>query len=124
MLVKAYEPQCRCATHCADARQVSRRTLTLLALALGTFCIGTSEFASMGILELFAAGLGLDIASSDWRMGRRSGQRTWKRVAVRGVGRVWADAGWAYAVPVGVAQALRRAASRASPALGLHAKRT
>jgi DHA1 family inner membrane transport protein len=62
MLEKAYEPQCRRATaHCTNAPHLSRRNLTLLALALGTFCIGTSEFASMGILQLFAAGLDLDI---------------------------------------------------------------
>lgn len=65
MLEEAYEPQCRSAkTHCNDARQLSRKTLTLLALALGTFCIGTSEFASMGILQLFAAGLDLDISTA------------------------------------------------------------
>src|SRR5437762_1708971 len=65
MLEQAYEPQCTSATaHCTDAHQLRRRTLTLLALALGTFCIGTSEFASMGILQLFAASLALDIASA------------------------------------------------------------
>ena len=35
--------------------------LTLFALALGSFCIGTSEFASMGILQLFSDSLGLRI---------------------------------------------------------------
>lgn len=65
MLNEAYESQCASVqTHCTDARQSSRRTLTLLALALGTFSIGTSEFASMGILQLFAAGLELDIATA------------------------------------------------------------
>jgi DHA1 family inner membrane transport protein len=65
MLNQAFEPQCRSATaHCTDARQLHRRTLTLLALALGTFCIGTSEFASMGMLQLFAASLGLDIPAA------------------------------------------------------------
>ncbi|MGJ7506313.1 MFS transporter [Variovorax sp. GT1P44] len=65
MLNEAYEPQCTSTqVHCADARQLSRRTLTLLALALGTFCIGTSEFASMGILQLFAASLNLDIPTA------------------------------------------------------------
>lgn len=38
--------------------------LTLLALALGTFCIGTTEFASMGIIQLFAATLGVDLATA------------------------------------------------------------
>ncbi|WP_323991869.1 hypothetical protein [Nguyenibacter sp. L1] len=35
--------------------------MTLLALALGSFCIGTSEFASMGIIQLFAAQLRISI---------------------------------------------------------------
>ncbi|MDM0070575.1 MFS transporter [Variovorax sp. J31P207] len=65
MLNEACEPQCASMeAHCADTRQLNRRTLTLLALALGTFCIGTSEFASMGILQLFAASLDLDIATA------------------------------------------------------------
>lgn len=65
MLNEAYKPQCASAkAHCADARQAGRRTLTLLALALGTFAIGTSEFASMGILQLFAASLGLDVPTA------------------------------------------------------------
>lgn len=50
--------------HCTDALQISRRTLTLLALALGTFSIGISEFASMGLLQLFSVGLHLDLASA------------------------------------------------------------
>jgi len=37
------------------------RALALFALALGSFCIGTSEFASMGIIQLFSASLGLDV---------------------------------------------------------------
>ncbi|MFP3755842.1 MULTISPECIES: MFS transporter [Cupriavidus] len=62
---QAYEPQCNSTkTHCTDARQISRRTLTLLALALGTFSIGTSEFASMGLLQQFAAGLELDLTTA------------------------------------------------------------
>jgi DHA1 family inner membrane transport protein len=65
MFEEAYEQQCQSAkTHCNDPRQLSRKTLTLLALALGTFCIGTSEFASMGILQLFAASLNLDISTA------------------------------------------------------------
>jgi DHA1 family inner membrane transport protein len=35
--------------------------MTLMALALGSFVIGTSEFASMGIIQLFAGDLGLSI---------------------------------------------------------------
>ncbi|PXA85188.1 MFS transporter [Caulobacter sp. D4A] len=38
--------------------------LTLLALALGTFCIGTTEFASMGIIQLFAASLEVDLSAA------------------------------------------------------------
>jgi len=62
MLNQAYEAQCASTTvHCTDAGQIRRRTLTLLALALGTFSIGTSEFASMGLLQQFSAGLALDL---------------------------------------------------------------
>ncbi len=65
MFNEAYKPQCTSTEpHCTDARQISRRTLTLLALALGTFSIGTSEFASMGLLQLFSVGLHLDLASA------------------------------------------------------------
>ncbi len=39
----------------------SARMLALFALALGSFCIGTSEFASMGIIQLFSASLGIDV---------------------------------------------------------------
>ncbi|WP_444756661.1 MFS transporter [Pseudomonas sp. A014] len=44
----------------------SRRqgNLALLALALGSFAIGTSEFASMGILQLFASTLGIDVPTA------------------------------------------------------------
>lgn len=42
----------------------ARRTWPLLALALGTFSIGTSEFASMGLLQQYAATLGLDLANA------------------------------------------------------------
>ena len=34
---------------------------TLFALALGTFCIGTTEFASMGIIQIFSPALGVDV---------------------------------------------------------------
>ena len=40
------------------------RRLALLALALGTFCIGTTEFASMGIIQLFSVSLGVDIPTA------------------------------------------------------------
>lgn len=47
-----------------DGHQTRRKHLTLLALALGTFSIGTSEFASMGLLQQFSAGLSLDLAAA------------------------------------------------------------
>ena len=36
----------------------------MFALALGSFCIGTSEFASMGIRQLFSVSLGIDIPTA------------------------------------------------------------
>lgn len=48
----------------AAAANAGRRTWPLLALALGTFSIGTSEFASMGLMQLFASTLNLDLASA------------------------------------------------------------
>ncbi len=49
----------------AGAAPVTRSgRLTLLALALGTFCIGTTEFASMGMIQLFATTLGADLATA------------------------------------------------------------
>lgn len=65
MLDKAYRGQCAAVTvHCTDEAQRRKRGLTLFSLALGSFCIGTSEFASMGILQLFSAGLGIDIPTA------------------------------------------------------------
>ncbi len=65
MHTKAFEAQCASVTvHCTNAAETRRRGLTLLSLAFGSFCIGTSEFASMGILQLFAAGLDIDIATA------------------------------------------------------------
>jgi len=46
------------------ARRGSGGTMTLLALAFGTFCIGTTEFASMGIIQLFAETLSVDIPTA------------------------------------------------------------
>lgn len=40
---------------------VRSQNLTLLALALGSFSIGTSEFASMGIIQLFSDSLGISV---------------------------------------------------------------
>ncbi|WP_342239273.1 MFS transporter [Inquilinus sp. OTU3971] len=65
MLDKAYRGQCAAVkVHCTDEAQRRKRGLTLFALALGSFCIGTSEFASMGILQLFSASLGIDIPTA------------------------------------------------------------
>lgn len=64
-LDKAYAAQCEAvAVHCTDERTRQNRSLTLFALALGSFCIGTSEFASMGIIQLFSADLGIGIAQA------------------------------------------------------------
>src|SRR5262245_47205163 len=61
-LEKVYTPQCEAvAVHCNDAGTQRKLGLTLFALALGSFCIGTSEFASMGVIQLFSADLGIDI---------------------------------------------------------------
>jgi len=38
--------------------------LPLLALALGSFAIGTSEFASMGIIQLFSESLGISVPNA------------------------------------------------------------
>lgn len=65
MLEKAYRGQCAAVTvHCTNEAERRNRGLTLFALALGSFCIGTSEFASMGILQLFSASLGIDIPTA------------------------------------------------------------
>ncbi|MBX5088373.1 MFS transporter [Rhizobium lentis] len=65
MLNKAFEAQCQAVdVHCTDPLQRLRSGLTLFSLALGSFCIGTSEFASMGILQLFSASLGIDIPTA------------------------------------------------------------
>jgi len=65
MFNQAYEEQIAAVhVHCTNARQLRRRTLTLITLAFGTFCIGTSEFASMGILQLFSASLKVDLSTA------------------------------------------------------------
>ncbi|MDR5760839.1 MFS transporter [Caballeronia sp. LZ035] len=62
---KAFEAQCHAVpVHCTNEAEAHRRGLTLFALALGSFCIGTSEFASMGIIQLFAASLDLSLAQA------------------------------------------------------------
>ncbi len=65
MLDKAYRGQCAAVkVHCTNEAERRKRGLTLFALALGSFCIGTSEFASMGILQLFSESLGIDIPTA------------------------------------------------------------
>jgi DHA1 family inner membrane transport protein len=65
MLTKAYDAQCASVkVHCTNPTEQSNRQLTLFALAFGTFCIGTSEFASMGIIQLFSESLGVDIPTA------------------------------------------------------------
>lgn len=65
MLNKAFEAQCAAVEiHCTNPVERSHRAFTLFSLALGSFCIGTSEFASMGILQLFSASLGIDIPTA------------------------------------------------------------
>ncbi|WP_218018108.1 MFS transporter [Sphingomonas azotifigens] len=62
---RIYQPQCDAVrTHCQKASERRNRSLTLFALALGSFCIGTSEFASMGILQLFSADLNIGIPAA------------------------------------------------------------
>lgn len=61
---KAYEAQCRATKFAPSGVPRERRTLALLTLALGSFCIGTSEFASMGIIQLYAAELRVDIPTA------------------------------------------------------------
>lgn len=62
---KAYEAQCQTVkVHCTQESESRRRGLTLFALSLGSFCIGTSEFASMGIIQLFASSLDLSISEA------------------------------------------------------------
>jgi predicted MFS family arabinose efflux permease len=56
---RAYEGQCALAE---DRHGVVRSPrLTLFALALGTFAIGTGEFGSNGIIQLSASGLGVPL---------------------------------------------------------------
>jgi DHA1 family inner membrane transport protein len=65
MLEKAYDAQCAACENCARVPPGRRQhQLALFSLALGSFCIGTSEFASMGILQLFAAALEVDIPTA------------------------------------------------------------
>src|SRR5215813_3933740 len=64
MLSKAFAPQCAVNEARAAALPGKRHALALFSLALGSFCIGTSEFASMGILQLFSSSLGIDLSTA------------------------------------------------------------
>ncbi|MFE2183138.1 MFS transporter [Streptomyces asiaticus] len=60
---KAYEQQCGAeeGRHTTTGSPVQRRGLVLFALALGTFAIGTGEFGSNGIIQLFSSSLDVSI---------------------------------------------------------------
>lgn len=60
----AYAAQCASVARHADGDKTTSTSLPLLALALGSFCIGTSEFASMGVLQLFSSDLGLSLPTA------------------------------------------------------------
>lgn len=47
----------------------TRKRLTILALALGSFAIGTTEFASMGMLQQFAPDLGISLTRGTHAIG-------------------------------------------------------
>ncbi|MET9250122.1 MFS transporter [Nonomuraea sp. NPDC003709] len=67
MLNSAYRAQCEAeeARHTPDCATRDTK-LTLLALALGTFAIGTGEFGSNGIIQLFAADMGISIPQATY----------------------------------------------------------
>lgn len=60
---RAYEGQCAAEEnrHASARSPIGHPRLTLFALALGTFAIGTGEFGSNGIIQLFAADLDVSI---------------------------------------------------------------
>jgi predicted MFS family arabinose efflux permease len=63
----AYRNQCAAEERrhtTATAPPRGRRGLTLFALALGAFAIGTGEFGSNGIIQLFAADLGVSVPTA------------------------------------------------------------
>lgn len=63
MLREAYTGQC-VAAEARHERPVDQPRLALLALALGTFAIGTGEFGSNGIIQLFASDLGVSVPTA------------------------------------------------------------
>jgi DHA1 family inner membrane transport protein len=67
MLHRAYAAQCAVdeARHTGVPAQ-HRRELTLFALAFGTFAIGTGEFGSNGIIQLFASSLHISLPAATY----------------------------------------------------------
>ena len=62
MHTAAYRAQCEAEERRHDStRDGPRAGLTLFALALGTFAIGTGEFGSNGVIQLFASNLGVSL---------------------------------------------------------------
>ncbi len=67
MLTSAYRAQCEAEEERHTPECATRSTrLTLLALALGTFAIGTGEFGSNGIIQLFAADMSISIPQATY----------------------------------------------------------
>ena len=60
---QAYESQCTVEEkrHTVAKTPIRHPKLTLFALALGTFAIGTGEFGSNGVIQLFASGLDVSL---------------------------------------------------------------
>ncbi|WP_431914520.1 MFS transporter [Nonomuraea jabiensis] len=60
---RAYEGQCTAEEdrHISAESPIRHPKLTLFALALGTFAIGTGEFGSNGIIQLFASDLNVSV---------------------------------------------------------------
>jgi DHA1 family inner membrane transport protein len=53
-----------------------RVVAAVVALALGGFAIGTTEFVTMGVLPDIAGGVGIDIPTAASSSGRRSSRRS------------------------------------------------
>lgn len=64
MNTQVCDPRCALAPAPRIDAGDTRRLVALCALALGSFCIGTSEFASMGILQLFSASFDVGLAAA------------------------------------------------------------
>jgi len=67
LIHEAYAAQCAQAESRHETGQEPRRgRLILFALAFGTFAIGTGEFGSNGIIQLFSASLRVDVPTATW----------------------------------------------------------